>query len=272
MSVVESQTLPANQTVSRAECRPRVAVRQGRGQKTMGAFEAVPAEEVIVLRKVVVNLYVELVVFASQHWVEEKIIDGLPVRRPRPGDVRHGVELINDGLRRRVELTIRNHIAGEGLARQGIVNCAVQLGEIAAAHLQTRHGRKKRLAVANSPALIIAEEKHLVAADSPAECAAELVLPVRRFGAPIFVIEKVVGVERVVAQEFEGAAVKIVLARFDLDIDHTAAGPTELGRVGAGLYFELFERVFRSASSAELKSQQSHFGDELFRCRAQRSG
>lgn len=58
----------------------------------MGALEAVPAEEVIVLRKVVVNLHVELIVFPSQHGVEEKVVDGLPVRRPRPGDVRQGLK------------------------------------------------------------------------------------------------------------------------------------------------------------------------------------
>src|SRR5262249_19516436 len=103
VGVVERQALRANQTGSRAEGRPGIAVRQGRRQETMSALEAIPPEEVIVLGNVVVNLGVELIVFASQHGIVEEVVDDLPIRRFRPGDVRLWIELLDDGLRRRVE-------------------------------------------------------------------------------------------------------------------------------------------------------------------------
>src|SRR5262249_37816254 len=158
VGVVERQALCANQTGSRAEGSSRVAVRQRRRQETVGALEAVSAKEVIVLRKVVVDLGVELIVFAPEYWIKKGVVEDMPVFRGlRRGDVRRRIELPNDSLRRRVESVARNHIAGERLARQRVVNCAVQLGEIAVAQLLGRHGRKKGLAVADPPSLIIAE-------------------------------------------------------------------------------------------------------------------
>src|SRR5262249_4865944 len=204
----------------------------------------VPSEEVILLRKVIVNLAVELIVLTLEHGVIKKVVDDLPVRRFPSGDIRQRIEFLNDGFSRRIILVGWNDISDEGLSGERVVNAVAYFGEIAAAHLHGRDSRKISLAVANPPALIIAEEKHLVAADAPTHRAAELVLPEWRFGAPVFVVEKVVGVERVVAQEFEGAAVKSVLARFDLDVNDAAARPPELGGVGAGLDFELFERVY----------------------------
>src|SRR5262249_51886416 len=244
VGVVERQTLRANQTGPRAERKSGVAVRQRRRQETVCAFETVPSEEVILLRKVIVNLAVELIVLTLEHGVIKKVVDDLPVRRFPSGDIRQRIEFLNDGFSRRIILVGWNDISDEGLSGERVVNDAAYFGEVAAAHLHGRHGRKIGLAVANPPSLIIAKEKHLVVADGPAPRAAELVLPGWRFWPPVFVVEKVVGVERVVAQEFEGAAVKSVLARFDLDVDDAAARPPELGGVGAGLDFELFERVY----------------------------
>ena len=82
-------------------------------------------------------------------------------------------------------------------------------------------------------ALVVAEEERLVLEHRAAEGAAELVLLEVRLGAAGAVVEEVVGVEGVVAEELEGAAVELVGARLDLQVDDAAERAAELRRVGA---------------------------------------
>src|SRR6185503_765059 len=77
-----------------------------------------------------------------------------------------------------------------------------------------------------------AEEEELVFLDRPAEAPAEIVIAEHRFGnfdRPRL-IEKVVGVELVVAQVLEGAAVKLISAAARHDVDRSARITPEFGR------------------------------------------
>ena len=78
----------------------------------------------------------------------------------------------------------------------------------------------------------------------PPKVAAELVLREVGLRAAVGpVVEPVVGVELVVAQELEDAAVELVRAGLDLQVHDAAERAAELGRVGARLQLELVERV-----------------------------
>src|SRR5205085_6927238 len=92
-------------------------------------------------------------------------------------------------------------------------------------------------------ALVVPEEEGLVLEDGAAEGAAKLVLLEVRLLATGAVVEKVVGVECVVAVELEAAAAQRVRAGLDLQVDDTAERAAEFRRVGGGLQLELVERV-----------------------------
>src|ERR1700722_6426500 len=57
------------------------------------------------------------------------------------------------------------------------------------------------------------------------------------------VIEEVVGIEGVVAQKLEGAAVEVVRARFLNRVDDVAHAPAILRRIGVGLNLELLQFI-----------------------------
>src|SRR5207247_3141718 len=93
------------------------------------------------------------------------------------------------------------------------------------------------------PALVVHNEEGLALYDRAAQGSPELVLAELGLRPPCPVVEPVVGVQSVVAQELEGAPVELVAARLDLEVDHSAHGASELGREGAGLQLELVEGV-----------------------------
>ena len=80
--------------------------------------------------------------------------------------------------------------------------------------------------------------------DRAAQCPAKLILAEGRFGAAELVIEQIVGVELVIAQELEPAAVQLIGAGLDLDVHDAAVGPAELGGIRAGLNLEFFNGVY----------------------------
>ena len=88
------------------------------------------------------------------------------------------------------------------------------------------------------------EKECLVAAHRAADGRAELVLPQRlRIGlavaVAIDVVERVTRVENVVAHILVRGAVELVAAGFDADDHHRAGVAAKLGRIVAGLHFEL---------------------------------
>ena len=57
--------------------------------------------------------------------------------------------------------------------------------------------------------------------------------------------EIAIGVQFRVPQEFVHRAVQLIGARLEYDVDNSATGPPELGRVAVGLHLELLHRVHR---------------------------
>ena len=99
------------------------------------------------------------------------------------------------------------------------------------------------LRIAHAPSLVVHEEEGLVVPDGAAQRPAELVLAKGRLGAAELVVEQIIGVELVIAQKLEPAAVELIRAGLDLDIHDAAVGPAELRGVRAGLNLEFLDRV-----------------------------
>src|SRR5260370_14660876 len=57
------------------------------------------------------------------------------------------------------------------------------------------------------------------------------------------VINRIVGVESAVAEEFERGAVKYIASRLCHYVDDSAAGAAELGAVAIGVHLELLDRI-----------------------------
>ncbi len=209
----------------------------------MRLLVAVADEGAVVRRETMIHLDVELVVLALQVRRDQVVVDRLAGRADAARGVRLRIELGQDVGRRRVPATGRDDVARERLAGQRVVDGAVDLGEVALAHLRRGHGREVGLAGPDAQALVVGEEERLVLDDRPAEGGAELVLREVRLRAAGLVQEEVVRIEAIVAQELEHAAVEVVRARLDLQVHDAAERLTELGRVGAGLDLELLERV-----------------------------
>ena len=91
-------------------------------------------------------------------------------------------------------------------------------------------------------ALIINEKEQLVFQDRPAERASKLVAVIRGSCA---VIEEVAGIQRSIAVEFEGAAVKAVRSRLQRGHQDCATGPAIFGGCHARLHAEFVDSVRR---------------------------
>ena len=82
--------------------------------------------------------------------------------------------------------------------------------------------------------LIIHKKERLVLADWPAKSAAELVTFLERFGDPIEVVEKRIGVESAVAKKMIGPSMERSGARLGLYQCHRPGSAAVLGRVSVG--------------------------------------
>src|ERR1700730_2377089 len=96
-----------------------------------------------------------------------------------------------------------------------------------------------------SGAIVIEEEKHLVLLNRSADRGAEVVPLQTRSGLAIKIIEPIVGIKDLVAEEVVDAAVKTVRARTCDDIDQGCAGKTIFRAKIALLYFELLYCIHR---------------------------
>src|SRR5206468_3630717 len=142
-----------------------------------------------------------------------------------------GIELVEDGLRGVIEAGGGNTIADERRLPLRVVDGAGQFREIAGLHGGGGDVGKIRLAFTAAPALVIDKEEGAVVADGAAESGAELVLAEGGLAAAELVVEPIVGVQAIVAEEFEGAAVERVAPGLDLDVDDAAGGTPELRRI-----------------------------------------
>ena len=190
-----------------------------------------------------VDLDVELVVLPLLDRIDQVVVDRLPVGLAGAGRVRLRIKLRQDIARNGVDAGRRDDVAGERLARDRVVDEAVQFGEIPGTHGHRRHSGQERLPEQLAVPLVVGEKEGPIAEQRTTERAAELVLLEVRLGAAGAVVEEVVGVERVVAVELESAPAHDVGARLDLQIHHAAERAAELGRVGRGLQLELVEGV-----------------------------
>ena len=243
VGVVERESLRLDVAVTGAEGEASVTVLQRRRQEAVRLLVAVADEETVVAAEIVIDFRVDLIVVAFERGIDQIVVDGLSCRAALTGSVWRWIELLDDAARRGVPPIQRNLVVGKGLSRQRVVNDTGHFTEIAPPHAFGGHGRQEGLPLAHAIALIAAEEEGLRPQHGPAERAAKLMLAeVGRFAAGALV-EKVVGVERVVAEELVGVALEGVRPGFDLDVHDAAERSAELRRIGAGLQLELVQRI-----------------------------
>ena len=157
-----------------------------------------------------VDFDVELIVLPLESGVVEKVVDHLPCRGTLPGHIRRRIELVDDVLADGIIAGSRNAVAGKRLLRERIVDGAAQFREITCPHQVCGDAGGEGQGIAHAPSLVVHEEEGLVVPDRAAQCPAKLILAEGRFGAAELVIEQIVGVELVIAQELEPAAVKLI--------------------------------------------------------------
>ena len=108
-----------------------------------------------------------------------------------------------------------------------------------------RHLPHARHAFAIAQAFVVGEPERAVPDERSANRRAELIALPFGLGRAQRVREEVVGVERIVAEEFVGAAAHAVGARLDRRVDHRARAAAELRGIGVGLNLELLQRLDR---------------------------
>ena len=187
-----------------------------------------------------VDAHVELILARDRH--RGRSID----RRARHVGI--GNEL-DDGRPDRVPATLWDHPLACGVPaefrppRGKRVNncCAEQSGFLS----RRRHLAHAWNALLIAQSLIVCKPESAVLDERATDRRAELIAFAHRFRSAKRVGEEVVGVERVIAQEFINAAVDAVGPRFDRGVDHRARASPELRRVSVGLNLELLQRFDR---------------------------
>ncbi len=185
-------------------------------QELVGVVEGVAREQLVAAAQVVVDapLHEVLVELLAEREGERR--QPLAERRPVGARVLRQV-----GRNRRAD----RHRAARQQAEPGVV---------------VRHHRADRAAEPLDQRFVAEEEERAIAADRPADGAAELVAPEVRLLAGV---EEVAGVEGVVAVKGEERAVHGVGARLGDGVDLAAGVAAELGAVGVGLDAELADRL-----------------------------
>ena len=96
MRIVEGQALCRDVPVPGAERGPGITVREAGRLEPMDLLIAVPEEEAVCVRQVVVDLDVELIVVTMFDRVEQVVVDDLSVGLSSAGRIRLGIELLQD--------------------------------------------------------------------------------------------------------------------------------------------------------------------------------
>ena len=220
--------------------RPFAEARQRSGAERIGVDEAVACEEARARRELMVDAYVELVLpdFGDR---------GRCVNRGSR-HVRIGNQL--DDLRgNRIPTLSRNHplacrVPAELRAtrRERIVDGRREQPGL------LRRGR--HLPSAWNPLLVaqplvVGEPERPIAHDRSANRAAELIALALRLGRSKQLRKIVVGVERIVSEELEQAAVHAVGARLDGGVDNGARAAAVFRRIRIRLDLEFLQRLYR---------------------------
>src|SRR5262249_12965460 len=106
-----------------------------------------------------------------------------------------------------------------GIARIGVINRSGRCAQVARAKRQSGDGGQIRIAPALPASLVVAKEEELVAPETAAESPTELVVDIQRQGCG----EDVLRLHVVVVMISKQAAVKIIGARAQRDVRHSAA-------------------------------------------------
>src|SRR5262249_31836231 len=123
------------------------------------------------------------------------------------------------------------------------------------------NGGDERDALRDACSLVAAKQEKLVADERTAGGSAELILAESREAAAGDVIEKIVGVENVVAEKFEYGAVEIVGAGFESGVDHRASVTPKFGAEVIVLHLEFLKCVDgRGDRLAGKRLQVEHVG------------
>ena len=131
----------------------------------------------------------------------------------------------------RIDPTGRDHVAGERLSRDRIVDDDRNLREIAAAHPRRGHGKDIDLPLPAAEPFVVDEVERPVAHERPADASPELLLLEQR----VHCGEVVARIELVIAPEAVGRAMERIGARLRENVDHAARCPPNFGGVIARL-------------------------------------
>ena len=206
------------------------------GRSTSAATEGVPAKEQILFADHMIDAAVKLIRVAERGGAGDVIKCG------RARGVGRGV-ILKAGVSDEAEPGLGNEVGGEGLAAIGggveseRVEDLAARGEVAFALFTRREALIKRVGAARAERFEVGHEKGFVAQDGTADNGSKLVAAEGIDAAR----EEATGVEFVVPQELEQAAVKVVGAGAECEIDcgRTAA---VLGGKGVLLNLEFLHR------------------------------
>ena len=170
------------------------------------------------------------------------------IQHPVAGQARPSEGVGNDvsiGVDRIVE---RNHVPGRVRV----------LAEVTVAELVDRHGDQIRRAAAFEVSVLKGEEEecfisaveHIGDIDGSADAATRVDLP-SDLARPRSEREPA-GIERLVAQEHEGATVKLVCAGLRDKVDHAIRSAPKFGGVAAALHLELLQALDADANKARI--------------------
>ena len=158
--------------------------------------------------------------------------------RPPVGSARPEIEDVIDFVHARHDLGIEGGAVCIPIDHQVAIPC-----EDALLHLCGRNRSVGATGLAGVRALVVREEERLVPRDRAAEGQPILVAVLGPSLNAGCIVEKVVGVELVIAKEVPAGSVKLVRSRLDLRVDDRSLAPAELGVVRPGLDLEGLERV-----------------------------
>ncbi len=131
-------------------------------------------------------------------------------------------------------------------------------GEIPFQLCLRRHRQTEQVALARTVPFVSEIEEGFVLADGPAQGGAELVLHEGRFTGAGPVGEEVRCVQRPVAQELVGAAVKFIGAGLGRQVDDAARVPAVLRGVVAGLHAELGNGILAGHQRGDIAISDIH--------------
>ena len=120
---------------------------------------------------------------------------------------------------------------------------AFSFGKVILPHEGSRDRSDLSRPLSNRGVFVVKEEERVISLDRASQCAAELILLIRRLGLTGGVEKEIVGVQYLVAEELPDISVKLVGSGFDGGVDGRARIPAEGHIVRVGLNLKLRQGI-----------------------------